>query len=179
MKVYDIQISNEMYKSPVIMVWFCGCTIHCEGCFNKHLWDFNNEKAVEYTPSKLAEKLDRIMKDTGLNTIMFSGGEPFDQKLSEIYTLIKMLPVAKFLSYTGYTLEELQEKGRTACLIIDRLSCLLSGKYNGSETGLLDKKFYGFKDDVDFFKKESLEVVVEVVISPEEAKLMGYDTLED
>ena len=27
-------------------IWFSGCSHHCEGCHNKHTWDYNQGKDI-------------------------------------------------------------------------------------------------------------------------------------
>jgi len=53
-------------------LFFQGCSIHCRGCQNKHLWPVDEGQVVQV--SNVASQL----LDTGL-PLTITGGEPFDQ----------------------------------------------------------------------------------------------------
>ena len=85
------------------VVFFQGCSIHCEGCQNKHLWDADGGHLFDV--NVIAREL---LMETNLVTI--SGGEPFQQPdglLALLAEIKHYRPQAKTLVYTGYKFETL------------------------------------------------------------------------
>lgn len=60
-----------------VSIWVSGCPIHCEGCFNKDLWDFTYGKT--FTDETINEILEALEPDyiSGLSIL---GGEPLDYR---------------------------------------------------------------------------------------------------
>ena len=56
------------------VVWVQGCPIRCTGCFNPQSWSFSPAQLVP-----VSELADRILGNTGIDGVTFSGGEPFAQ----------------------------------------------------------------------------------------------------
>lgn len=83
-----------------------GCPHHCPGCHNPQTHDFNGGREAD--PEELIEE---IMKNPILSGVTFSGGEPFCQAEALVFLAEKIKENGKHLMiYTGYLLEELQEK---------------------------------------------------------------------
>lgn len=85
------------------VVWFQGCLLKCEGCWNQDTHSFNH--GTETTPANLA---DRILS-TGTAGVTFSGGEPLHQMaaLASVIMLLKRQePDFSIGMYTGYSLRE-------------------------------------------------------------------------
>ena len=93
-------------------VVFCqGCPHHCPGCHNPQTHDFSGGKDVPLT-----RILAEIVKNSLLQGVTFSGGEPFCQAgaFAELARRIKALPGRLDVTvYSGYTYEELARKART------------------------------------------------------------------
>ena len=116
------------------VVWVQGCSIHCPGCSNADTWD--PQKGDEKPVNELAS--DPFCGEGDVDGVTITGGEPLDQ-YEETLALCKAIikekqnigPVATSFSIfltTGYTLEQMQEKGFME--ILDYLDILCVGPYN-------------------------------------------------
>jgi anaerobic ribonucleoside-triphosphate reductase activating protein len=83
-------------------VWVQGCTIHCAGCFNPHLWTFRGGR-----PTPAEELAARVLAadTTGLTLL---GGEPFDQAapLAKVAAAVQAAG-RSVMTFTGYTTAQL------------------------------------------------------------------------
>lgn len=88
-----------------IGIWVQGCTIHCNDCINRSLWDPHNGKQVEIP------ELFSFIKQLGgsFQGITITGGEPFDQypQLMAFSLMIKRHTHLDVMVYTGYSLDAL------------------------------------------------------------------------
>ena len=110
-----------------------GCSHHCKGCHNPESWapDAGEEMTV-------SEIFDEIKSNPNLRGVTFSGGEPFEQvkPLAELGKLIKEAGLT-LMSYSGYTLEELQARGDADTdKLLDMLDMLVDGRYIEEERNL-------------------------------------------
>lgn len=121
-----------------------GCPHHCKGCHNPETHDFNGGRTAD---------TDRILKKITENPLIkgvtFSGGEPFCQAepLADLGRKLKEKGY-HIMSYSGYTFEELLEKGRENGAVKKLLSCLdilVDGRFVLSERSL-ELKFRGSKN---------------------------------
>ena len=103
-----------------------GCSHHCKGCHNPESWavDAGDDMTV-------SDVFAEIKSNPNLNGVTFSGGEPFEQvpALLELAKMIKDdgLPL---MSYSGYTLEELEARSDAATdELLGLLDMLVDGKY--------------------------------------------------
>lgn len=182
LRVYRIKKTISTLKEHAVMIWFDGCSIRCEGCFNKHLWNGNHPEATEFTPEQLAEAIKTFCKkNQNVKTVIFSGGEPLDQPIGLILDLMGRLKPLKILIYTGYTKDKILSLGKSGRTLIDSTACLMSGTYKGSETGLQDKDFYGDREYIEWFLTQKENITCEVVIDPEtgKASVMGYKAIQE
>ncbi len=86
-------------------IYFAGCRHQCPGCHNQQTWDF-----AAGTPMTVEE----VMKTVCYNdfNVTFSGGDP-------MYSAQVIVPLAKKIKeagysiwcYTGFTFEEIMERG--------------------------------------------------------------------
>lgn len=93
-------------------VVFCqGCPHHCPGCHNPQTHDFEAGTDVE-----LDKIVQEVVQNPLLQGVTFSGGEPFCQApaFAELGRRLKALPGRRLdlMVYSGWTLEQLQEKAR-------------------------------------------------------------------
>jgi anaerobic ribonucleoside-triphosphate reductase activating protein len=88
-------------------VWFAGCSIRCDGCFNPHLWHGGAGRSVDV--SKLVESLCECEQIEGITLL---GGEPFDQAqaAAQLALQIRMRELT-VTTFTGFTFEELNASG--------------------------------------------------------------------
>ena len=90
-------------------IWVTGCRRNCPGCMTPELQDPNAGKEMD-----CADILAAAKKITGpVDGVTISGGEPFDQpeQLHRLVTLLRQQLTEDILIYTGYTLEQLRERG--------------------------------------------------------------------
>lgn len=106
-----------------LTVFVQGCPHHCPGCHNPDTHD-----PLGGYDCALQKILDAFDADPLLRGVTLSGGEPFEQADS-------LLPLAQAIcrrgkdvvAYSGYTFEELLEKGKKEPAVLELLSlcCLL------------------------------------------------------
>ena len=110
-----------------------GCSHHCKGCHNPESWatDAGDDMTVE-------EVFAEIKANPNLSGVTLSGGEPFEQvpALLELSRLIKAEGL-HLMSYSGYTLEELEDRGDAATdELLGLLDMLVDGPYIEGERNL-------------------------------------------
>ena len=79
----------------------------------------------------IAEIMDEIRSNPNLDGVTFSGGEPFEQ-VPALLELAKMIKTEGrgLMSYSGYTLEELKDRGDAATdELLGLLDMLVDGRY--------------------------------------------------
>ncbi len=103
-----------------------GCPHRCRGCHNPESHDPNG--GVEMTTG---EVFAQIMENSHLRGVTFSGGEPFEQvhALLELAHMIRDAGLS-LMSYSGYTLEELQARHDPETdELLGMLDILVDGRY--------------------------------------------------
>ncbi len=105
---YDESISNGLGWRAVLFV--SGCPHNCPGCQNKQAQDYNY--GVEFNKQEI---IDRICENSILKGITISGGEPLcKENISEVLEFIKDVKKVKpnfdVWCYSGYTLEQLEQR---------------------------------------------------------------------
>ena len=105
-----VVVDNEHLYGPGkrLLLFLQGCSIHCNGCVNKHLWSFDGGK--DYT----TEELIKICIDEKVEGVTFHGGEPLDQAY-ELYSFANRikdinLSIVLFTGYLKKELDKLQKK---------------------------------------------------------------------
>ena len=97
-------VENEHLYGPGkrLLVYLKGCSIHCEGCINPHLWSFEGGTPLT------ANEIVKIVIDNGLDGVTLHGGEPLDQAdgLLEVVKDIKASGGTVIL-FTGYIKKEI------------------------------------------------------------------------
>lgn len=100
----EMDISNG--KGIGVSLFVQGCPIHCKGCFNQNIWNFEGgKKWTEEVKNKFFGLIDKPY----IKRISLLGGEPLVyENLPDIYNLIKEIkskfPNKDIWLYTGYTL---------------------------------------------------------------------------
>ncbi|MBR0399799.1 MAG: anaerobic ribonucleoside-triphosphate reductase activating protein [Mogibacterium sp.] len=110
-----------------------GCPHRCHGCHNPESWD--RDGGMEMT---VGEVFAEIMENTHLRGVTFSGGEPFEQ-VSALLELGKMIKSAglSLMSYSGYTLEELEARHDDATdELLGLLDILVDGRFIEAQRNL-------------------------------------------
>jgi anaerobic ribonucleoside-triphosphate reductase activating protein len=103
---YDT-VNNVGEPKPSFTIWFSGCTLHCPGCHNKELWEFNNGEMMD-TSQVYHVVADECIK-LGIETVVLLGGEPLDQHWPELLALCSTLHNngLKIWLYTGYDFNDI------------------------------------------------------------------------
>lgn len=109
------------------VVWLQGCFRECSGCFNPSSWSFEMNQLIAV--DALLQKILSYPQNEG---VTFSGGEPFWQApaLAQLARQAKAHGL-NVMSYTGFTLEELQGDYAPAGAgaLLDQLDVLVDGPY--------------------------------------------------
>jgi len=89
-------------------IWVQGCSIHCKGCINRSAWAKKQGRKMHVLD--IYNLIELICKD--YDGITITGGEPFNQypSLMALAMLLKRKTSLNILCYTGYRLEELEQK---------------------------------------------------------------------
>lgn len=107
------------------VIWVQGCSIRCEGCWNKDMWATEDKTilSIQDLLSKIESEKDVI------DGITLLGGEPLDQiaEVSELLIENRKLGLGTML-FTGYEMTEIAEKQMTS--ILDNLDILITGRYD-------------------------------------------------
>ena len=84
------------------VVFFQGCTLACQNCFNTDSHPFTGAK---FTIQAVAERVLQAHQEHGTEGVTFSGGEPMQQApslLELIQTLRQQVPSFSFGLFSGY-----------------------------------------------------------------------------
>ena len=157
----DIRIAGLVDDSIVdgpgfrLAVFTQGCPHHCPGCHNPDTHDFNGGK------SETTERIiGRMLSNPLLDGVTLTGGDPFCQ--AEACAMIAVAAKQAGLSvwaYSGWTYEQLLEKGKTEPDIMKLLSfvdVLVDGPFILSQR-TLELRFRGSKNQRLIDVKRSLE----------------------
>ncbi len=116
-------IENEHLYGPGkrLLLFLQGCSLHCEGCINQHLWPF--EGGIPIT----TEEIIAICDKENLDGITVHGGEPLDQpkSLLELVNGIKNINKTVIL-FTGYLKKELNSMQKQ---IWDKSDIVVAGRF--------------------------------------------------
>ena len=104
-----------------------GCPIHCPGCHNQDMWDF--EGGYEFTSEVRDKVISKLNENGVLRNLCIIGGEPLCPQNAHMTELLcgfarVEYPDIKIYIWTGYTLEELCEREQNEKSIHNILECL-------------------------------------------------------
>lgn len=121
---YDYQIvENEHLYGPGkrLLIFLQGCSLHCKGCVNKHLWEFKNDKLIS------ANEILDICEKEKVEGITLHGGEPLDQA-KDLLEVIKTLKEKKYtvILFTGYNKKEIKSNALAVWKLAD---IVISGRF--------------------------------------------------
>ena len=117
---YEVVENEHLYGPGKRLLLFTqGCSLHCKGCINQHLWEFGKGTDVA---------IDEIFAQCkGLDGITLHGGEPLDQANALVELIKKLKQQEKtVILFTGYTFKELDKVQKQAWLSSD---IVISGRY--------------------------------------------------
>ena len=105
-----------------------GCPHHCKGCHNPESWD----PAGGYDMT-VRDIVDEVKARPNIKGVTFSGGEPFEQARALVDLARYLIGMGiSVMSYSGYTLEELEEKAEHDSAVgelLGMIDILVDGRY--------------------------------------------------
>lgn len=174
---FSVEENEHLYGPGKRFLLFCqGCSLHCKGCVNKHLWDFSggNEISVEEIIS-LCDDVDGIT---------LHGGEPLDQS-ENILKLIRMLKEKEktIVLFTGYSYAELNKTQRICWKMSD---IVIGGRYIEEKRniylqfrGSTNQKVYFHKGKLKSYKlKDGISVALLNIENNGFVNIKGFQTNE-
>lgn len=110
-------------------LWFQGCPLRCPGCCNPEYLPFKGGQAR--TVAEIAEELRRARDENGVEGITLLGGEPTAHAVPAVAVARAGRELGlSVMTFTGFTLEELQERADPAVLeLIALTDILVDGPY--------------------------------------------------
>lgn len=103
---------NDIVNCPgiAVSVYLQGCPIHCPGCHNSSIWDFDGGK--ELTQDVIDKIIEAISANGISRSLCILGGEPLaNENIAATAYIIEKVrnayPDIKIYLWTGYTLETL------------------------------------------------------------------------
>ena len=140
-QIRDLDISNG--PGCRVSIFLQGCPIHCFGCFNSELWDFNGGREVN---DETLDTIRSLVNRPYIKGLSILGGEPLCeenlQTVAALCDIVKAIPDKTVWVYTGYNYEGFNEGQKQA---IDKADIVVDGKF---EKGLYnhDLIFKGSKN---------------------------------
>lgn len=124
------------------VLWTQGCLSHCPGCQNPETWDFAGGFEVELEDIKR-----RLAEFNGQAGLTFCGGEPFLQPeaCKEIADYVRNELGWNVWSFSGYTYEQIKERGGATWNFLKSLDALIDGPFVLAERDLT-LKFRGSRN---------------------------------
>ena len=116
-----------------LSVYFSGCHFHCPGCHNPEAQDFNYGR--DYDTDIRQEIAQKLNKNGVMRTLCILGGEPLNEEnIGDVLNLIGWCkldyPDLKIYVWTGYTLEELEERDdEDVNAVLRNITFLIDGRY--------------------------------------------------
>lgn len=128
---------NDVANAPGISVsvYVQGCEHHCKGCFNPETWDFNGGK--NFCADDLNNIIQGLRENDIKRNLCILGGEPLHpQNLSLTFYIISnvryAIPDTPIYVWTGYKMEELQERAKSSVIlnaILRSINYLIDGPF--------------------------------------------------
>lgn len=140
-QIRDLDISNG--PGCRVSIFLQGCHIHCSGCFNSELWDFDGGREVN---DETLDTIHSLVNRPYIKGLSILGGEPLCeenlQTVAALCDIVKAIPDKTVWVYTGYNYEGFNEDQKQA---IDKADVVVDGKF---EKGLYnhDLIFKGSKN---------------------------------
>ena len=156
-QIRDLDISNG--PGCRVSIFLQGCPIHCFGCFNSELWDFNGGREVN---DETLDTIRSLVNRPYIKGLSILGGEPLCeenlQTVAALCDIVKAIPDKTVRVYTGYNYEGFNEGQKQA---IDKADVIVDGKF---EKGLYnhDLIFKGSKNQriIDWQKTKNENQII-------------------
>lgn len=170
-----IRLAADLQEDSIVdgngirtVIWTQGCSHNCPSCHNPSTHSFDGGELVD-----VEDVIERIENLSNQDGITFSGGDPMFQAkaCSIIAKKIHELGMNVW-AYTGFTFEELLDKGNKEILdFLSNIDVLIDGKFELSKKSL-DIKFRGSTNQrvIDVPSSLELHKVVEIDIDSKNIK---------
>lgn len=125
-----IPITNVEGVGTRFAIWVQGCSLHCKGCANSHMWD--KEGGTTYDTKDFIELIKQY-KDR-VEGITWLGGEPLEQieAVTEISKAVQEIGLSVIL-FTGYEYSALKDN-KDFQELIKYVDILIDGRYEQDKT---------------------------------------------
>lgn len=163
-----IRLAADLQEDSIVdgigirtVIWTQGCSHNCPYCHNPKTHDFNGGELVE-----LDDVIEALENLTGQDGVTFSGGDPMFQpkQCSILAKKVKELGMNVW-AYTGFTYEELIEKGNKDILdFLSNIDVLIDGKFE------IDKKSLDLE-----FRGSSNQRIIDVPLTLENHEVTLFD----
>ena len=158
-------LENDFVNGQGVCVsfWCQGCPLHCPGCHNPQTWDF--EGGLEAEEDDIIGHILEILNANGIKrNLSILGGEPMCKHNADfiqllIYWVKIRNPNIKIYLWSGYTLEQLQEKAKedeNIKYILDNINMLAAGPFILAERDIT-LPFVGSRNQKVYFKNSKGE----------------------
>lgn len=117
-----------------IALWVAGCPLRCKGCITSGLLSVDAGKPISI--KRLTERL--VMLPVAVDGITLTGGEPFAQAAALallLDTLKDRRPHWNVLTFSGYSLEQMQLGTPAQCRLLALIDILVDGPYVAHRPG--------------------------------------------
>lgn len=133
MNYHDI-VKHDMLNGSGLRttLFVSGCHHHCEKCHNPQTWDFDS--GILFDDSAMKEILDNLSYDY-CKGLTISGGDPLARENIDVVAGIIQRVKRIFLNtkdiwvYTGYTYEELHDRGLDQTEWFNAIDVLVDGRF--------------------------------------------------
>jgi anaerobic ribonucleoside-triphosphate reductase activating protein len=127
-KTYSYEENEHLYGPGKRLLLFTqGCSLHCKGCVNKHLWQFGVGANIT------VEEVLGLCQD--VEGITLHGGEPLDQSEGVLEIVKALKSVGKtVILFTGYQYKELSKSSQKKAWDLSDL--VISGRYVESKRNI-------------------------------------------
>ena len=151
-------------------IWVQGCSIHCKGCANSHMWDFDS--GTLYNTNDLINLISSY-KDK-VEGVTFLGGEPLEQieAVTEVSKAVQSFGLSVIV-FTGYEYKSLEHRADFQELI-KNVDILIDGRYEQDKTdysrpwvGSNNQNYYFLTDRYNESVIAECKNKIEVRVSPD------------
>ena len=87
-------------KYRALEIYIAGCKGYCEGCQNPELWNFD---IPSINPENIYKELRELQEANLVNAVWVLGGEPLDQKYSDLIAFVKNLQAPIRMLWTHFS----------------------------------------------------------------------------
>ncbi|CDE89486.1 TPA: anaerobic ribonucleoside-triphosphate reductase activating protein [Candidatus Gastranaerophilales bacterium HUM_20] len=170
-----IPITNVEGVGTRFAIWVQGCSLHCKGCANSHMWD--KEGGTTYDTKDFIELIKQY-KDR-VEGITWLGGEPLEQieAVTEISKAVQEIGLSVIL-FTGYEYSALKDN-KDFQELIKYVDILIDGRYEQDKTdysrawvGSSNQNYYFLTDRYNQKVITECKNKIEVRISPDNKVVM-------